>query len=177
MTGGSGDADLYVKFGAEPTDSVYDCRPYESGNVESCASTQEGGTYYVRVKAYSDFANVTLTGSYTEPSTGGGDVVNPIDSTVNGVSVARRSWTRYTLDLAEGYADLTVSLSGGTGDADLYVTQGKQSTTSTYDCRPYKNGNNETCNFTDPAKGLWHVDVYGYSAASGITLNLQATPK
>ena len=176
-TGGSGDADLYVKFGSEPTDSLYDCRPYASGNVESCPSRQAGGTYYVRVKAYSDFAGLSLTGSYTPASTGGGDVVNPIDSTVNGVSVARRSWTRYTLDLAEGYADLTVTLSGGTGDADLYVTQGKQSTTSTYDCRPYKNGNNETCTFNDPAKGLWYVDVYGYSAASGITLNLQATPK
>jgi len=176
-TGGSGDADLYVKFGAEPTDGVYDCRPYKSGNVESCASTQEGGIYYVRLKAYSDFADVTLTASYTESSNGGGGAVNPIDSTVNNVMVARRSWTRYTLDLAEGYADLSVTLSGGSGDADLYVTQGKQSTTSTYDCRPYKNGNNETCNFTSPAKGLWYVDIYGYSAASGITLNLKATPQ
>ncbi|AOW75750.1 peptidase S8 [Colwellia sp. PAMC 20917] len=177
MTGGSGDADLYVKFGAEPTDSVYDCRPYKSGNVESCASTQAGGTYYVRLKAYSDFAGVSLTGSYTEPTTGGGNTINPIDSTINNVTVARRAWKRYTLDLADGYADLTVTLSGGSGDADLYVTQGKQSTTSVYDCRPYKNGNNEACNFTDPAKGVWYVDIYGYSAASGITLNLQATPK
>jgi serine protease len=177
MTGGSGDADLYVKFGAEPTDSVYDCRPYQSGNVESCASTQAGGTYYVRLKAYSDFAGVSLTGSYTEPSTGGGNTINPIDTTINNVNVARRTWKRYTLDLADGYADLTVTLSGGSGDADLYVTQGKQSTTSVYDCRPYKNGNNEACNFTDPAKGVWYVDIYGYSAASGITLNLQATPK
>jgi serine protease len=177
MTGGSGDADLYVKFGGEPTDSVYDCRPYKSGNVESCASTQAGGTYYVRLKAYSDFAGVSLTGSYTEPTTGGGNTINPIDSTINNVTVARRTWKRYTLDLADGYADLTVTLSGGSGDADLYVTQGKQSTTSVYDCRPYKNGNNEACNFTDPAKGVWYVDIYGYSAASGITLNLQATPK
>jgi serine protease len=177
MTGGSGDADLYVKFGAEPTDSVYDCRPYKSGNVESCASTQAGGTYYVRLKAYSDFAGVSLTGSYTEPTTGGGNTINPIDSTINNVTVARRTWKRYTLDLADGYADLTVTLSGGSGDADLYVTQGKQSTASVYDCRPYKNGNNEACNFTDPAKGVWYVDIYGYSAASGMTLNLQATPK
>jgi len=175
-TGGTGDADLYVKFGAEPTDSVYDCRPYKSGNVESCASTQAGGTYYVKVKAYSDFTGVSLTGSYTEPSTGGGGAT-PIDSTVNDISVARRNWTRYTLDLAAGYGDLTVTLSGGTGDADLYVTQGKQSTSSTYDCRPYKNGNNETCNFTAPAEGTWYVDIYGYSAASGVTLNLQATPE
>lgn len=177
-TGGSGDADLYVKFGAQPTDSVYDCRPYKSGNVESCASTQEGGTYYVRLKAYSDFAGVNLTGSYKEPSTGGGGgTVNPINSTVNDVAVSRRQWTRYTLDLAAGYADLSVSLSGGSGDADLYVTQGKQSTTSTYNCRPYKNGNNETCNFTSPAEGTWYVDIYGYSAASGITLTLEANPE
>jgi serine protease len=176
-TGGSGDADLYVKFGSAPTDSVYDCRPYKSGNVEACASTQAGGTYYVRVKAYSAFSGLSLTGSYTAPTNGGGDVVNPIDSTVNNVAVSRRAWTRYTLDLPTGYADLAVTISGGSGDADLYVTHGQQSTTSTYDCRPYKNGNNETCNFTDPATGTWYVDIYGYSAASGITLNIQATPK
>jgi len=176
-TGGSGDADLYVKFGTAPTDSSYDCRPYKSGNVESCASTQAGGTYYVRVKAYSDFSGVNLTGSFTEPGNGGGGTVNPIDNTVDNISVSRRAWQRYTLDLPAGYSDLTVTLSGGSGDADLYVTQGKQSTTSTYDCRPYKNGNNESCNFTAPAKGVWYVDIYGYSSASGVTLNLQATPE
>ena len=29
-------------------------------------------------------------------------------------------------------------MSGGTGDADLYVRAGSKPTTSTYDCRPYK---------------------------------------
>jgi serine protease len=176
-TGGTGDTDLYVKFGAAPTDSVYDCRPFESGNVESCSSTQAGGTYYVRLKAYSDFTGVNLTASYTEPTTGGGTTVEPVDTTVNNIDVARRAWQRYTYELADGYADLSVSVSGGTGDVDLYVTQGKQSTTSVYDCRPYKSGNNETCNFTTPTKGTWYIDIYGYSAASGVSLNLKATPQ
>ncbi len=176
-SGGSGDADLYVRFGAEPTDSTYDCRPYVGGNVESCAGTQSGGTYYVRVKAYSDFSGLTLMGSYTDPSNGGGPTLEPIDSTVNNLSVARGSWTRYTVDLADGYADLEVTLSGGSGDADLYVTRGAESTQTTYDCRPYKNGNNETCEFTAPAQGTWHIDIYGYSAASGITLNVKANPQ
>ncbi len=36
-TGGTGDADLaYTRFNAEATTSLYDCRPYKSGNVESC---------------------------------------------------------------------------------------------------------------------------------------------
>ncbi|MCC6810820.1 MAG: PPC domain-containing protein [Deltaproteobacteria bacterium] len=32
-----GDADLYVKTGAAPTLTSYDCRPYEDGSVELCA--------------------------------------------------------------------------------------------------------------------------------------------
>ena len=35
-------------------------------------------------------------------------------------------------------------MAGGSGDADLYVRYGSQPTTSSYTCRPYLNGNNET---------------------------------
>ncbi|GAB3359390.1 proprotein convertase P-domain-containing protein [Lysobacter tyrosinilyticus] len=67
-SGGSGDADLYVKFGAAPTDTSYDCRPYLGGNSETCTFVvPTAGTYYVRVKAYSAFSGLSLTGSYTPP--------------------------------------------------------------------------------------------------------------
>ena len=33
---GTGDADLYVRFGSQPTKEAYDCRPYENGSNESC---------------------------------------------------------------------------------------------------------------------------------------------
>ncbi|MBI2399296.1 MAG: proprotein convertase P-domain-containing protein [Xanthomonadales bacterium] len=70
MSGGTGDADLYVKFGAAPTDTVYDCRPYKSGNAETCTfAAPSAGTYYVRIKAYSTFSGVSIVGDY---STGGG---------------------------------------------------------------------------------------------------------
>ena len=69
-SGGTGDADMYVKFGSAPTDTVYDCRPYKSGNAETCTfAAPSAGTYYVRLKAYASFSGVSLTGSY---STGGG---------------------------------------------------------------------------------------------------------
>lgn len=65
ISGGTGDADLYVKAGSAPTDSSYDCRPYKSGNSETCTiSSPSAGTYYVRVKAYSTFSGVSLKGSY-----------------------------------------------------------------------------------------------------------------
>ena len=70
MSGGTGDADMYVKFGSAPTDTVYDCRPYLTGNAETCnIATAQAGTYYVRLKAYSTFSGVSLTGSYTAGGT------------------------------------------------------------------------------------------------------------
>ena len=173
ISGGSGDADMYVKFGSAPTDAVYDCRPYKNGNSETCTGTATGGTYYVRVKAYSSFANLSLTGSYTE---GGGQANPPINETISGISVAKSQWARYTQTLAAGYSNLQITMSGGSGDADLYVRHNAASTTSSYDCRPYKNGNAESCSFTAPAAGTWYIDVRGYSAASGVTLNIVATP-
>src|SRR3546814_7113666 len=66
MSGGTGDADMYVKFGSAPTDSVYDCRPYVNGNIEtSKITTAQAGTYFVNIKAFSTFSGVSLTGSYT----------------------------------------------------------------------------------------------------------------
>ncbi|WNG43772.1 bacillolysin [Archangium minus] len=61
MSGGSGDADLYVKFGSAPTTTSYDCRPYASGNAESCTfNPSQQGTYYVMIRGYSAYSGVTL---------------------------------------------------------------------------------------------------------------------
>ena len=77
ISGGTGDADLYVKFGSAPTTSSYDCRPYVTGNSETCTiATIQAGTYYVMLNAYASFSGVTLTGSYTAPGSGGTPTAN-----------------------------------------------------------------------------------------------------
>ena len=69
-SGGTGDADMYVKFGSAPTTSSYDCRPYLSGNNETCTiATAQAGTYFVKIRGYSAYSGLSLTGSFT---TGGG---------------------------------------------------------------------------------------------------------
>ncbi len=71
--GGTGDADMYVKFGSAPTTSSYDCRPYASGNSETCSfATPSTGTYYVMLNGYSAFSGLSLTGAYTTGGGGGG---------------------------------------------------------------------------------------------------------
>ena len=176
MAGGSGDADLYVKFGSAPTTSSYDCRPYKGGNAESCPiATAQAGTYHIKVIGYSAFSGVNLTGSFTEPSTGGGTATGG-SASVTDITVARRAWTYYTIDIPAGMSTLDFNMSGGSGDADLYIRRGAKPTTSTYDCRPYKSGNTEACAFTNPVADTWHIGIYGYSAASGVSLDVTYNP-
>jgi secreted trypsin-like serine protease len=61
-TGGSGDADLYVRFGSRPTANSYDCRPFLSGNDESCAlASPKAGTWHIALKGFSNFSGLSLT--------------------------------------------------------------------------------------------------------------------
>jgi len=73
INGGSGDADLYVRFGSQPTTSTYDCRPAQSGNNETCTfNAPQAGTYQVMVYGYLAYSGLSLVGAYTPPGGGGG---------------------------------------------------------------------------------------------------------
>ncbi|QRK10855.1 trypsin-like serine protease [Archangium violaceum] len=85
-------------------------------------------------------------------------------------SASKGAWKHYTVSVPSGTTALNVHISGGTGDADLYVRQGAEPTTSSYTCRPYAGGNNESCSLPSPAAGTWYVSVRGYSAFSGLTV-------
>ncbi|NQZ07353.1 MAG: M4 family metallopeptidase [Algicola sp.] len=101
---------------------------------------------------------------------GGGGGSYDVGGTIDNLSVNRRKWLHYTLNLPAGSSELGLTTSGGSGDADLYVNYGSQSSTSNYDCRPYLNGNNETCTFSNPAAGTWYIDIRGYTNVSGLSL-------
>ena len=168
--GGTGDADLYVKFGSKPTLQDFDCKSTTSSSNESCAiSSIQAGTYHVMVEAWNEIAGVALTGSYSQ-----GSGSTPIDRTETNVNVPSGTWQRFTQAIPSGMSNLTVTMSGGSGDADLYVNYGSPSTSSNYQCRPYKNGNEETCQISNPQAGTWYIDLQGYSSALGVTLTIEA---
>ncbi|WP_394199843.1 pre-peptidase C-terminal domain-containing protein [Shewanella waksmanii] len=170
ITGGSGDADLYVKQGSAPTLSSYDCRPYKNGNAESCSMTPvQAGTYFVMLNGYASFNGVSLLGEYQIDS-GGGDGGS---GSFNNLAESTGNWSYHSATLPAGVTSLTVTISGGTGDADLYVQSGSQPTNTSYQCRPYRNGNEETCTLTAPQAGVWHFGVKAYSSFSGVSLSYQ----
>ncbi len=94
---------------------------------------------------------------------GGGNPQTWAGLNVSG-SVLRAAEKKFaTPTVAAGQYEFTLT---GTNDADLYVRVGSAPTTSTYDCRPYKNGSNESCRVTLAQPAPIHVTVRGYSTAA-----------
>ncbi|MEW5251390.1 S8 family peptidase [Microbulbifer discodermiae] len=173
IAGSNGDADLYVRFGSEPDLTNHDCRPYLSGSNETCnISNVQAGTYHVMVRAYSSFSGVSLVGSYDEAGSGGGAT----SFTETNLSGSQGSWQHFTLQVNEGMSSLDAVMSGGSGDADLYLRYGTQPTTSSHVCRPYLIGNNENCSIPNPDAGTWYISIRAYRTYSGVTLEAEATP-
>ncbi len=62
-------------------------------------------------------------------------------------------------------ANLTFTIQGGTGDADLYVKHNSEASLDNWDFRPWRNGNNETVEVAAPAAGDWHFMLAPYKNA------------
>ncbi len=207
---GTGDVDLYVRKGSQPTSRNYDCRPYKDGSNESCTITGPG-EIYVSVYGYDSSSTYELEITYervldeptcdeittyaVDPSNdcyqafdsacdvpdgwedisttipqGVSKCPNVVEITVTeSATIAKNAWDHYgPYDVYEG--DLQVTMTGN-NDADLYVRQGSQPTSSSYDCRPYDGNSNESCTVSGP--GDIYVSVNGYATSS--TYNLSIT--
>ena len=170
IAGGTGDADLYLQAANKPTQQSYICRPYKNGNAETCTVTPPAaGTYWVMLHGYSAYSGVTLTGAYTSGGGGSGDPYLTNGTPATNLSGASGSSAYWRITAPAGKT-LTISISGGTGDADLYTRFGSRPTTSTYACRPYRNGNAETCTTASTQAGDYYVMLRGYAAYAGVSL-------
>ena len=111
--------------------------------------------------------SLVASGTYT--------VTNPLQTLVHNTPVAnlagaRSSVANFRFAVPAGMGSVAITLSGGSGDADLYVKYGQLATTSVYDQRPYLGGNTETVTIPTPRAGDYFVMLHGYSAYTGATL-------
>ncbi len=169
LSGGSGDADMYVgAVGSRPTLTTYICRPYLNGNNETCTiNAPAPGTYYVLLHGYAAYSGASLVASHSAVPAGDPILQNGVP--VTGISGATNSVKYWKITPGAGKV-LRVAISGGTGDADLYVRFGSRPTTSSYSCRPYLNGNNETCTISGTVAGDYYIMLRAYTPYSGVTL-------
>ena len=174
MSGGTGDADMFVKAGAAPSSSTYDCRPYKSGNTESCTFTNpQAGTWYVMVNAYAAYAGITLKATYSGGNLGE-PTSAPVSRTIDGTVLRNANNHHGAFDVVAGSPFEVVMT--GSADPDLYVRFGAQPTTTTYHCRPFLSGASERCALTVPAgQSKAYLMVRGYDISATYSLELQYT--
>lgn len=144
---------------------------YQNGQAYSIGTVSwgrncSGASVFTRTTSFKSWIESYIGGG----GGGGGSVTELTNGVAVSASGASQSETFYTLEVPAGATNLSFVISGGTGDADLYVKAGSQPTTASYDCRPYLNGNNETCNINNIQPGTYHVMLRGYTQYAGATL-------
>ena len=139
------------------------------GNSETCTLTLTAANIFDQDGTATPMA-ANVTRSFTTVAGGGGGTTLSNGVAKTGLAAATGASLSYTLSVPAGATNLSFVMSGGTGDADMYVRFGSAPTTATYDCRPYKTGNAETCTFASPSAGTWYVMLSAYTSFSGVSL-------
>ena len=124
------------------------------------APSGPSGTAKITVKAGTISATATAT------------VVTALTNgvSVSGLSGATGSQQFFGIVIPSGKAKLTISISGGTGDANLYLRLSSLPSTTTYTARSIFVGNADSIPLTFPAAGTYYVLLYGNAAFSGVTI-------
>lgn len=116
--------------------------------------------------AFTFNADATVTALFNS-NTGGPTTTPLLQTNING---GTGSAQYYTINVPSNARNLVISMSGGSGDADLYVKYGQNPTLNSYDCRPYLYGNDENCTFQQPTSGTYYVMIRGAELFNGVTL-------
>ena len=98
-------------------------------------------------------------------------------TTVGGLAGSEGSERYFYFDVPNDSQDLRIELSGGSGDADLYVRYDATVSTSNYDCRSLSAGNTESCGLLEPPTGRYFILLKGFSAFSGAGLTASYEPR
>ena len=121
-------------------------------------------------------ASVSGAGIATKTKTGTLTVVSNMLTSGTGITIAstraRDTYTIYRVNVPAGATQLTVTLLGGTGDADVEVYN------SNFSARlgaSGKAGNNETITVNNPPAGTAYIVVYVWDPYAGATLTATVT--
>ena len=100
-------------------------------------------------------------------------LANDVPITVDGTA-DRSRW--FVMRTAPGVSRLTITLAGGSGDADLYVWSPGTWAGATQVCESVSQTSTESCVIDAPTSGLWSIEVFGYSAYANVQLRAVRTP-
>ena len=151
---GTGDVDLYVKFGSPPTTSSYDYRPYLNGNAETVdIIAPQAGTYYVMLRAYQSFSGVELLARYDLPP------VTILENNIpyTGLVANNGSSQYFTFEVPRNATGLRFALLDTLGGAEIYIRYNAAVSKTNFDVRQRGDINFEV----KAAPGTYNILVAG----------------
>lgn len=175
-TGGTGDVNVVVEPHQPPTLALgnQSCASFVPGNDETCSSYQlEAGTYYILLLASEAYTGVTVSATLS------GITSTALTSgvSVTGTAGGAGSETLYHITVPAGTSELTVTTSGSSGDADLFVRSGNPPTLIHQDCSSGGEAtSNESCVITSPTAGTYYIMIKGWTAYTDVTVRATVTP-
>jgi pseudolysin/vibriolysin len=109
---------------------------------------------------------VSCAGTTPPPTT------TPLTSgvSVGSITLAKGATRLFSIVVPSGKTSLTIKLSGGTGDGDLYYKASTAPTTTSYTKRSAGSTNAETITVTSPAAATHYILVSAYAAVSGASI-------
>ncbi|MFC3032116.1 collagenase [Pseudoalteromonas fenneropenaei] len=177
-SGGSGDGDLYVRFGAAPTTTSWDCRPYVGGNAERCdIATPQAGTYHVMVRGYNAFSGLQLVADYTAAVASLPNACQTQGPVTSGRLTAGQAtclggqdpmW--FSLENVSGQQSISIETAHGTGDLNLEYSNQGWPTASNVEASSNRSGNGECINLSGQNNYWGYLKVSGQ--ASGATIKV-----
>ncbi|WP_444993936.1 collagenase [Aliikangiella sp. IMCC44359] len=183
ISGGSGDADLYVRFGNKPTQQTYDCRPWLNGNNETCTiSNVQAGTYHIMIAGYNAY-DTSLTGSYTAKS--GSNVPNACSTSgpqtggrlQDGTATCLGSQDPMWFSLADvsGATSIAISTGNGSGDINLEYSNAGWPNSSNVQASSTNSGNGECIVISNQSQYWGYLKVSGTASGASIVVDYNAT--
>lgn len=175
-SGGKGDADLYVKFGGEPTLSSYDCRPYVGGNSERCdVASPNSGTYHVMLRGYNAYENVSLIADYQPATSNLPDACKVQGPTTGGrlqtgvaTCLGNTSPIWLSLENVSGQQSISIQTANGTGDLALEYSNQGWPTSNNVEASSFRAGNGECINLSGQTNYWGYLKISGSSNGATI---------
>ena len=178
LSGGSGDADLFLRLGSRVSFGAWDCGSeslfFNLETIEACSvRAPSAGRWHVAVEAFAEYSGVILEARLV-PVTTLADGVPEV-----GIEGGPLSLRYFTIDVPQG-STLTLSTSLGSGDPDLFAADASIfAFPRLYQgaCASFEDGTVESC-----AIGVrnedesWTVVLFGFTAYSGVTLTADVGP-
>jgi hypothetical protein len=164
--GNSADPDSSNLLDMSPTDNSRSLVALLPGQSWMDPLAPNGGVTFEVISVASTGAIVKVTFVNNPP---------PMTPLINNVPIRNLAGRRgnekyYYVQVPFGRSKLTVNISGGTGDADLYVRYNERPTLFKWQCRPFSYGNNETCTINAPEAGNYYIMVRAFANYSGVSL-------